>query len=203
MRRALVLATFTALTLALVGVGSKFATANDAVQVTWRKAQIMSFGPGVSGIIIGDPSVIDVTLEGSGQIVVFGKVPGETNMMVLGADNSVLFDAPIVVMPEDDRHVSIISPGDAVVTERSWNCLSRCVQVLGPGSIRYSSVRPAGGGSSAAPGADAGAGGASGDASAAAAAAAGQTAQDVSNMNKATSQGAGGVAGQTGLVAPY
>ena len=199
MRRALVLVMFTALTLTMLSFGRLPAVANDAVQVTWRKAQIMSFGPGVSGIIIGDPSVIDVTLEGSGQIVVFGKVPGETNMMVLGADNSVLFDAPIVVMPEDDRHVSIISPGDAVITERSWNCLSRCVQVLGPGGIRYTSVRAMGGSPSAAPAT----GGAAEGGNADAAAAAGQTAQDIANMNRATSQGAGGVPSQTGLVAPY
>src|SRR5512139_2789413 len=135
--RAIVLATIAALTLATLSAPTSTALANDVVQVTWRKAQIMSFGSGVSSIIIGDPSVIDVTLEGSGQVVVFGKVPGETNMLVLGADNAVLFDAAVVVMPEDNRHVSIISPGANVITERSWNCLTRCVQVLGPGGIAY------------------------------------------------------------------
>ncbi|WP_374655088.1 pilus assembly protein N-terminal domain-containing protein [Dongia sp.] len=201
--RAIVLATYASLSLTVLGAPVSSALAEDAVQVTWRKAQIMSFGSGVSSIVIGDPSVIDVTLEGSGQIVVFGKVPGETNMMILGADNSVLFNSPVVVMPEDDRHVSIISPGADVITERAWNCLTRCVQVLGPGGIRYASVRGIGGGGSAAA-AGAGADGGSGDPAAAAAAAAGQTAQGVSDANRATGQGAGGVAGQTGtIVAPY
>lgn len=194
--RAIVLATYAA--LALLSAPTSTAVASDVVQVTWRKAQIMSFGSGVSSIIIGDPSVIDVTLEGSGQIVVFGKVPGETNMVILGADGSVLFDAAVVVMPEDDRHVSIISPGANVITERSWNCLTRCVQVLGPGGMAYSSVRGIGGGG-AAPVAPA-EGGASGEA----AAAAGQTAQGVSDANSATAQGAAGVAGQSStIVAPY
>lgn len=183
----------------VAGMAMSAANASDVVSVTWRKAQIMSFGSGVGGIVIGDPSVIDVTVEASGQIVVFGKVPGETNMMVIGTDNTVLFDAPVVVMPEDDRQVSIISAGADTISERSWTCLSRCVQVLGPGGTKYSSVRPAGGGGS---GAGAAAGG--GDPSAAAAAAAGQTAQGVSDANNATAKGAGGAGGNMGtIVAPY
>lgn len=197
--RAIVLATYAALTLATLGAPISTAVANDVVQVTWRKAQIMSFGSGVSSIIIGDPSVIDVTLEGSGQIVVFGKVPGETNMMILGADNSVLFDAAVVVMPEDNRQVSIINAGANVISERSWTCLTRCVQVLGPSGTSYASVASGGGGGNAAAAAPAG-GGTGGEA----AAAAGQTAQGVSDANSATAQGASGVAGQSStIIAPY
>lgn len=181
-----------------VGMGVSAASADDVVSVTWRKAQIMSFGSGVSSIVIGDPSVIDVTVEGSGQIVVFGKVPGETNMIVMGADNSVLFNAPVVVMPETDRHVSIISVGGNTISERSWNCLSRCIQVIGPGGTSYASVRAVGGGGSA------GAADAAADPSAAAAAAAGQTAQGVGDANRATANGASGAGGNIGtVIAPY
>ena len=199
--RAIVLATLATLTLGTIGVTlgpiASIADARDVVSVTWRKAQIMSFGSGVSSIIIGDPSVVDVTLEGSGQVVVFGKVPGETNMMVLGTDNTVLFDAAIVVMPEDDRVVSIISPGADLISERSWTCLTRCVQVLGPGGTAYKSVRPAGGGSSG--GAPVSAGpGAELDAAAA------QTSQGVSDANSATAKGASTVGGQSGtVIVPY
>ena len=175
------------------------AIADDVVQVTWRKAQVMSFGSGIAGIVIGDPSVVDVTLDGNGQIIVFGKTPGETNMIVTGSDNSVLFNAPIVVMPEDNRQVSIINAGSGTISERSWTCLTRCVQVLGPGGTSYASVTPVGGGSSGAPAAGA-AGGGNGEA----AAAAGQTAQGVADANRGTAQGASGVAGQSGtIIAPY
>lgn len=194
--RAIVLAVIATLSLGVVDLAASRAGASDVVSVTWRKAQVMSFGEGVSSIIIGDPSVIDVTLEGSGQLVVFGKVPGETNMLVLGSDNSVLFDAAVVVMPEDERHVSIISPGSNVITERSWNCLSRCVQVLGPGGTPYASVRPAGGSS--------GGGGAAGGGGGSAADAAAQTAQGVGDANSATAKGATDVGGQAGtMVVPY
>ncbi|MBK8160723.1 MAG: pilus assembly protein N-terminal domain-containing protein [Rhodospirillaceae bacterium] len=203
--RAIVTATLATLTLATISAMAVPALASDVVSITWRKAEIMSFGGGVSSIIIGDPKVIDVTLEGSGQVVVFGKVPGETNMMVLGSDNTVLYDAVIIVMPEDDRQVSIISPGSNVITERSWTCLTRCVQVLGPAGTTYASVRAQGGGSSAA---GVGGGAVPGDPSAELGAAAGQTAQGVADSNRGTGQAGsavgGAVSGQPGtIIAPY
>lgn len=197
--RAIILATVATLAMGALDLAASAANASDVVSVTWRKAQIMSFGGGISSIVIGDPSVIDVTLEGSGQIVVFGKLPGETNMLVLGADNSVLFDAAVVVMPEDERHVSIISPGSNIITERSWNCLTRCVQVLGPGGTAYVSVTP-------------GASGTYGKLGEAidnakeqqAQDAAGQTAQGIGEANSGVARGAAGVGGQAGtMVPPY
>jgi hypothetical protein len=102
-------------------------------------------------------------------------------------------------MPEDNRQVSIINAGANTISERSWTCLTRCVQVLGPGGTSYASVTPVGGGSSGAPAAGA-AGGGNGEA----AAAAGQTAQGVADANRGTAQGASGVAGQSGtIIAPY
>nr|WP_298683464.1 pilus assembly protein N-terminal domain-containing protein [uncultured Dongia sp.] len=197
--RAIVLATLATLTLGTVGatLGPLVSTAEaaDVVSVTWRKAQVMSFGSGVSSIIIGDPSVVDVTLEGSGQVIVFGKVPGETNMMVLGSDGTVLFNASVVVMPEDDRVVSIISPGSDVISERSWTCLTRCVQVLGPGGTPYASVKP---------------GTAGGqidtmiEKNNAAADAMTEAAKGVSESNSATAKGASDVGGQAGgVIVPY
>ena len=48
----------------------------------------------------------------------------------------------IVVMPEDNRQVSIISAGSGTISERSWTCLTRCVQVLGPTGTNYVSLAP-------------------------------------------------------------
>ncbi|MBI2254461.1 MAG: pilus assembly protein N-terminal domain-containing protein [Proteobacteria bacterium] len=197
--RATLKASFAMLTVVVLGAAALPATADDAVQITWRKAQFMSFGGGVGGIVIGDPSVVDVTVEPNGQLVVFGKTPGETNMIVTGTDGSVLFSAPVVVMPEDNRQVSIINAGAGTISERSWTCLTRCVQVLGPGGTSYASIQPQGGGSVMAPAA-AGAGTGTGGGNAAAAAAAQETAQGVGNANAATAKGASNLAGQGGIM---
>lgn len=181
--------------LALVSLAAP-ALADDVIQVTWRKAQVMSFGSGVGGIVIGDPRVVDVTVQPNGQLVVFGKTPGETNIIVTGTDSSVLYNAAVVVMPEDTRQVSITNAGAGTISERSWTCLSRCVQVLGPGGTSYSSITPQGGGTVTSPAAA----GAAGGNNAAATAAAQETAQGVGAANAATANGAANVAGQGGVM---
>lgn len=184
--------------LALVSLAAP-ALADDVIQVTWRKAQVMSFGSGIGGIVIGDPSVVDVTVQPDGQIIVFGKVPGETNLIVTSSDNTILFNSPIVVMPEDNRQVSIINAGGGTISERSWTCLTRCVQVLGPSGTNYTSIQPQGGG-----GTYGKLGQALDDAETKrqneAKAAMGQVSGGVSSANAGIAQGAGSVAGQGGVM---
>lgn len=170
------------------------AIAENVINVTWRKAQVMSFGARVGGIVIADPSIVDVTLETGGQIIVFGKTPGETNIIITGRNNDVLFNAAVVVMPEDDRQVSIINAGSGTISERSWTCLTRCVQVLGPGGTNYSSLQPQGGGG--APAANNGAG--ANDPSVGAAAQ--QITQGTSGANSATMQGVSNAAANTAII---
>lgn len=188
----------TAAILALVSIAGT-TLADDVVKVTWRKAQVISFGSGINGIVIGDPSVVDITVQPNGQLVVFGKAPGETNLIVTGNDNEVLFNAPIVVMPEDNRQVSIINAGANIISERSWTCLSRCVQVLGPGGTTYSSVQAQSGG-----GTYGNLGKALDDAQAQREADAKKAAEDVASgvgdANAATGKGAASVAGSGGMM---
>jgi hypothetical protein len=163
------------------------ALAQDVISVVWRKAQFLPIDGEPASIIIGDPSVTDVSVEGPGKVLIFGKVPGETSLMVLGANGDVLIDAAVVVAPENERHVSIISPSAAAVTERTWNCSTRCVQVVGPGSIDYKA--PKGGGGTSAAGAIPGM-----------TAAADQTAGGIATMNQDVSEGANAVAGQSDML---
>ncbi|WP_374367665.1 pilus assembly protein N-terminal domain-containing protein [Dongia sp.] len=163
------------------------ALAQDVISVVWRKAQFLPIEGDPATIIIGDPSVTDISIEGPGKILIFGKVPGETSLMVLAANGDVLIDAAVVVMPENERHVSIISPSASAYTERTWNCYTRCVQVVGPGSIEYKAPARAGGG--------VGGGTAPGLADAA-----GQTAGGIATMNQDVSEGANAVAGQSDML---
>lgn len=171
-------------TLALAGD----ALAQDVINVVWRKAQFLPINGDPTSIIIGDPSVTDISIEGPGKFLIFGRTPGETSLMVLGANGEVLIDAAVVVTPENDRHVSIISPSASAFTERTWNCSIRCVQVVGPGSIDYKApARGPSGGSAP---------GQSPDLTAAA----DETAGGVKDMNQGVAGGAKSVAGQSDMM---
>jgi hypothetical protein len=167
--------------LAVAGV----AAADDVISVVWRKAQFLPIKGDPASIIIGDPNVTDVSIEGPGKILIFGKVPGETNLMVLDANGEVLINAAVVVTPESARHVSIISPSESAYTERTWNCYGRCVQVIGPGSIEYKAPKRAAGSAGGIPDMTA---------------AADETAGGVQSMNQGVSDGAKSVGGQSDLM---
>jgi Pilus formation protein N terminal region len=142
--------------LTLVVLGSP-AMAEDFLSLTWRKAEILELPVPPGTIIIGDPSVIDVSIEPSGMMLLFGKQPGETNMIIFDASGrETLFNGSVVVAPESNRHVSIISATRNAVLERTWNCVARCVQVIGPGSIPYKAVEAESGDSAPAPSSGAG-----------------------------------------------
>lgn len=165
------------------------ALAEEVISVVWGKAQFLPLKGEPSNIIIGDPNVADISVEGSGKVLIFGKVPGETNLMVLDAGGEILLDAAVVVAPGNARHVSIISPSDSAVIERTWNCNVRCVQVVGPGSIDYKAPKRAAGGTA----------GATPDLTGAAA----QTAGGIADMDRSVASGAKSVAGQSNsLVVP-
>jgi len=165
--------------------------AEDVIKVIWRKAQFLPIEGEPASIIIGDPGITDISLEGNGKIVIFGKVPGETSLTVLAANGDVLLDAAVVVTPQDERHVSVISPSATAYTERTWNCSGRCVQVVGPGTIDYKAPKAAASSPAAA-----------GSANAAAAAGAGQTASGIQTMNQDAAKGASAVGGSGAMGLP-
>jgi Flp pilus assembly secretin CpaC len=164
------------------------AAAEDYIKVIWRKAQFLPVPGEPASIIIGDPGITDVSLEGNGKIIIFGKVPGETSLTVLASNGDVLLDTAVVVTPQDERHVSVISPSATAYTERTWNCSGRCVQVVGPGTIDYKAPKAAAGSQAAsASGANAAAGAA-------------QTAGGIQTMNQDAAAGASAVAGQSNML---
>lgn len=179
--KTIILSVQLAASLALAGA----AMADDVISVVWRKAQFLPIKGDPASIIIGDPNVTDVSIEGPGKILIFGKVPGETSLMVLDANGDLLINAAVVVTPESARHVSIISPSESAYTERTWNCYGRCVQVIGPGSIEYKAPKRAAGSAGAVPGMTA---------------AAEETAGGVQSMNQGVSDGAKAVGGQSDLL---
>jgi Flp pilus assembly secretin CpaC len=153
------------------------------INVDWQEAQIIKLDRPAASVIIGDPTVADVSLEDPSTIVLFGKAPGETNMIVFDGNHKLLVSASVTVTPEVARHVSIIGPVGGVPTEALYACGRRCVRVVSPSDVVFKSTvssqlqatantnqsasgAPGGQGGSAAPAAGAGAPGAAAPAAA-------------------------------------
>ncbi len=94
--RALALA---ALTLTSTAIGAE---ARDILMVTMDKAKLVKYPPTTETIIIGNPIIADVTmLRSSGLLVVTGKGFGETNLLLLDRNGTILSDASLRVEPSD------------------------------------------------------------------------------------------------------
>jgi hypothetical protein len=134
MRRLLIL-----LPLLLV-FASLSARAEDRLDINWREARVVRLAKPATSVIIGDPTVADVTLDDPTTLVVFGKAPGETNLIVLSGSQEMLFDWPLVVSPSNTRHVTVLNASsDPSPLEVLYSCgQERCTRVLSPSDIAFS-----------------------------------------------------------------
>ena len=134
MRRLLVLVPM----LAAMAVSSAAAMA-DGLNLNWREARVVKLAKPATSVVIGDPTVADVTLDTPDTVIVFGKTPGETNILVLSGDQELLLDWPVVVSPVTARHVSVLNAtAGAAPTEVLYACgTERCTRVLSPTDVEF------------------------------------------------------------------
>jgi len=124
----------------LLVLASLSARAEDRLDVNWREARVVRLAKPATSVIVGDPTVADVTLDDPTTVVVFGKAPGETNLIVLSASQEMLFDWPLVVSPSNARKVTVLNAqGDPAPVEVLYSCgPERCARVLSPSDISFS-----------------------------------------------------------------
>lgn len=84
--------------------------------------------PGVE-IIIGNPSIADVTVQSSRLLVVTGKSAGLTNLMVLDGAGKLTLSKKVSVSVDTER-LLIVSKGTA---RQTYSCSPACIPALVPG----------------------------------------------------------------------
>jgi Flp pilus assembly secretin CpaC len=132
MRRLLVL-------VSMLVVMTSAAAMADGLNLNWRQARVVKLAKAATSIVIGDPTVVDVTLDTPTTLIVFGKTPGETNLLVLSGDQELLLDWPVVVSPMTAGHVTVFNAASAdAPTEVLYACgTERCTRVLSPSDVEF------------------------------------------------------------------
>jgi hypothetical protein len=113
----------------------------DGLQLNWREARVVALAKPATSVIIGDPTVADVTLESPQTLVIFGKTPGDTNIVVISGNQELLLDWPVTVSPVSARHVTVLNAaGQEAPTEVLYACgTERCARVLSPTDVEFRS----------------------------------------------------------------
>ncbi len=79
----------------------------DGLNLNWREARVVKLAKPATSIVVGDPTVADVTLDTPDTMIVFGKTPGSRPISwSSAATRSCCWIGRSVVSPVTARHVS-------------------------------------------------------------------------------------------------
>lgn len=101
------------------------ARAADLV-VSYDQSQLLRLPRPVSSVIIGNPSIADVAIQGGNLLVVTGKTFGVTNIIALDDQRNIIQDQRIVVQRDEVRTVNLTRGG----LRQSYSCTPNCSPTL-------------------------------------------------------------------------
>lgn len=107
--------------LAVIMSHVPLARANDLV-IKYDQSQILRLPQPVAEIIVGNPSIADVTVQSKKMLVITGKSFGITNIIALDADKNIIQDQRIVVQRDQAKIVNVTKGG----SRQSYNCSTQC-----------------------------------------------------------------------------
>jgi Flp pilus assembly secretin CpaC len=107
--------------LATMALDARQAKANDLI-VRYDQSQILRLPRPVSELIIGNPSIADVAIQGSDILVITGKTFGVTNVIALDAERNVIQDQRVLVQRDEQRLVNLHKGA----MRQSYTCSPNC-----------------------------------------------------------------------------
>jgi Flp pilus assembly secretin CpaC len=110
--------------------------AQNALTVELDGARILKLDTPASDVVIGNPNVADVTVQTPNRLVIIGRAPGLTRLIVMN-DGTITMDTQVVVTAKNaSAQVSVLAPNGQNVAETIFACSDRCTIV--PGTERAS-----------------------------------------------------------------
>lgn len=111
--------------MAALALSATEARANDLV-VRYDQSQLLRLPRPVAEVIIGNPSIADVAVQGGNVIVVTGKTFGVTNLIALDSERNIIQDQRVVVERDDQRTVSLMRGA----LKQSYSCTPNCTPTM-------------------------------------------------------------------------
>lgn len=132
--------------LTLAGLSS--AAGAEALRVTLDKYEFVKLDRAVATVLIANPSIVDVGIENARLIILVGRTPGETMLVILDNEGNEILTTAVVVVPKLEREVTV----HRGLAEATLSCYPRCAPIPNPGA---GPAAPAAGAPPAETGADA------------------------------------------------
>jgi Pilus formation protein N terminal region len=117
-----VAALVTATTIAAVVMFASPAARADDLIVKYDQSQLLRLPRPAAEVIIGNPTIADVSVQGGNLLVVTGKSFGITNIISLDVDRNIIQDQRVLVQRDEVRVVNLQKAGK----RESYNCSPQC-----------------------------------------------------------------------------
>jgi len=115
----------TGLLATILALSTAGASAADLI-VRYDQSQLLRLPRPASEVIVGNPSIADVTLQDGNLLVVTGKTFGITNVIALDAAHNVIQDQRIMVERDESKTVNLHKGS----TRFTYACTPNCEPTL-------------------------------------------------------------------------
>jgi Flp pilus assembly secretin CpaC len=93
--------------LTLFVATSSASSAENGIQVIMNQAKIVKLTQDASTIVVGNPEIVDATVQDARTIVLTGKGFGVTNLVILNPEGKAVVDEAVFVSRNDDKTLRI------------------------------------------------------------------------------------------------
>lgn len=94
--------------------------------VQYDQVRLMRLTEGAADVIIGNPSIADISVQSDRLIAVTGKTFGVTNLIVLNARGNVIANRRLIVRADDQKMVNLTRGA----VRQTYNCAPNCQSVI-------------------------------------------------------------------------
>jgi anti-sigma factor RsiW len=112
--------------LVIAGASQSAMAASKVVQVLVDQATLVRLDRPAAEVVVGNPSIADVSVQSSNVLVVTGKSFGETNLIVMDADGKVVANQQLIVQEPRTGFVTIYRGG----ARQTLHCAPYCTPPL-------------------------------------------------------------------------
>lgn len=98
------------------------AMAGEDLVVKYDQSELVQLARPAAQIIVGNPSIADISVKSDRLLVVTGKTFGITNIIVLDAQNNIISNQRVLVRRDEAKVVNL----QRGTSRQSYNCTPQC-----------------------------------------------------------------------------
>ncbi len=112
-------------------LGSQLAMADQILSIPANSAEGLEIKGMAKDVIVANPSVADVALQTPNHLVIIGKQPGRTTLLILGPNQEVLLNRMVIVSEGNGGLITVHGPRGGTMSRDSYACAQNCSLIPG------------------------------------------------------------------------